>query len=149
MSTAPLRTKERAAPPQMVKMKPMPVETSETPNYQKIFDGQHAGSPLRQEAHLGPQSKSSPRALLRTGSVSKPSRSDHTAGFCPRVNHHSLSALHSAFFKQTVLSHHKHSGGNHREALIPFPKITSASQRQRPKRWSLQAILQKFQISWH
>lgn len=44
------------------------------------------------------------------------------------MNYHSLSALSSAFFKQAILSHHKRFGGNHREALILFPKITSGRE---------------------
>lgn len=43
----------------------------------------------------------------------------------PRHELPALPALHSAFFKQAILSPHKCFGGNHREALIPFPKITS------------------------
>lgn len=54
--------------------------------------------------------------------------------------------LHPA---QVILSHPKCLGGNHREALIPFPKITSTRGKGQGGRWSLQAILQKFQISWH
>lgn len=57
----------------------------------------------------------------------KPGRSHYTSGFCPSMNYHPLSALHSAFFKQATLSHHKCFSGNHREALIPFPKITSGT----------------------
>lgn len=56
-------------------------------------------------------------------------RSRYTSGFCPSMNCLSFSARHSAFFSTShspPLPHHKRFGGNHREALIPFPKITSA-----------------------
>lgn len=110
----------------MVKMPPMSVETPGAPNYQKIFEGQCVLSPgLTTGSSSGPSIQMQPTWSPQGKPQRAKPRSHYTSGFCPSMNYHSLSALHSAFFQQAILSHHKCFGGNHREALIPFPKITS------------------------
>lgn len=80
----------------------------------------------QQEAHLGPQLKCSPHGLLGTGWSSTAQKITPHSWL---LTQHGLPlplSLPSACFQQAILSHHKCFGGNHREALLPFPKITSA-----------------------
>lgn len=146
--TALVRTKEKSCPSQMVKMWPMSGETSGDTMRRYLTAGVLWALSWRQEAHLGPQSKGSPRSVLGTDSVSKAqkitphiwllTRHELPLPLCPALGMFSTS--HS---QPPQMPWWESQGGPH-----PFSQ-NNISQRQRPKGWSLQAILQKLQISWH
>lgn len=107
-------------------MQPLSVETPGAPNYQKISEDQCAlSSVLTTGSTSGPSVQMQPTWSPQGKPQWAKPRSQYTSGFCPSMNYSSLSALDSAFFPQAILSHHECLGGNHWEALIPFPKITS------------------------
>lgn len=125
-----LRSKEKSCPSartQMVKMQPMSIEIPGASNYQKIREGQHALSSVTDDRrHVwAPNPNAAHEVSSGQAPRAKPGRPHYTSGFCPSMNYHSLSALHSAFFKQAILNHQKCFGGNHRKALNAAPKITS------------------------
>lgn len=120
--------KRGAAPPHMVIMQPLTAETSAAANYQKISEGQGAlTSVLMTGSTSGPRIQMQPTRSPRDR-LSEQSLADHTTHHIWLLPQHELPfplgpAL--CIFKQAILGHHKHFGGNHREALIPFLKITS------------------------
>lgn len=121
-----MRTKEKSCPSHMVKVWPSSGETSGDTIRRYLRANPLSVLSWQQEAHLGPLVQTQPTWSARDRLVSPAQK------ITPHIwllSQHGLPlplSLPLACFQQAILSHHKCLGGNHREALLPFPKITSA-----------------------
>ena len=146
--TAFVRTKEKSCPSQMVKAWPTSGETSGDTISRYLRANPLLVLSWQQEAHLGPPVQTQPTWSPRDRLVEH-SPEDHTThlafepAWASTPSQPALGLFSTSHSQPPQMPWWESQGGP-----PPFSQ-NNVSQRPRPERWSLQAILQKFQISWH